>query len=65
MIYAKSKTEPGIITCATLKKGTEEYEDEYGNTRIRPTIDTILFQRETQRTNQHIVVVDSSIMVSN
>ena len=60
VIYAQSETEPGIITCATLKKGTEEFKNEDGATRIRPTIDSVLFQRETQRTNQHIVVVDSS-----
>ena len=60
VMYAQSETEPGIITCATLKKGTEEFKNEDGATRIRPTIDSVLFQRETQRTNQHIVVVDSS-----
>ena len=60
VIYAKSETEPGIITCATLKEGTEEYMDEYGYIKTRPTIDTVLFQRETQRTNRQLVVVDSS-----
>ena len=50
VIYAQSETEPGIITCATLKRGDDR----------KITIDTVLFQRETQRTNQHIVVVDSS-----
>ena len=50
VIYAKSETEPGIITCATLKKGDD---DEI-------VIDTVLFQRETQRSNKHNVVVDSS-----
>ena len=53
VVFARSDTGPGIITCATLKRG-EKTKD--GNIAI----DTVLFQRETKRTNMDIVVVDSS-----
>ena len=56
VVFARSETGPGIITCATLKKGDGYDENEGGPIAI----DTVLFQRETQRINQHIVVVDLS-----
>ena len=57
VVYASSETEPGIITCATIKGGKYN-EKERKHDPI--AIDTVLFQRETKRTNRHIVVVDSS-----
>ena len=56
LVYANREIKTGIITCVTLKKGDYNYKES----KYKISIDTVLFQRETKRTNRHIVVVDSS-----